>query len=266
MDWLKNITDKIGTKTQQVKEGLSSIGQEISKKSERVYSAMFPLISPIPQERNAVKDIFDAIFSKDEEQTSTPVQEPIQPTVPGVVESTSTEVSTPSPVPIATPTPIIDITPDGTTRMYGRNPSIKKFKIEDRVYNAITKAANEFQIPSAILFDIALQESSMDPTKLNDDANAVDSNGNPLNPTGLFQFTDATWQDVVNMYNDKPGMSLHLPNTDRLDPLTNALAAAYLIKNGQLGKWTASKDVWGPYWSDKELIELGFYDQTLAYQ
>lgn len=253
MDWLKKITNQLGSTTQRIKEGLSTASEEIGKRGERVYNAMFPLLSPIPEERNKVKDIFDAIFTKDEEPTQPQVQEPQQENQPPVVE----------PTPVPTPTPIIDITPDGETRMYGRNPEVKKYKIENNVYGAINKAADEFQIPAAILFDIALKESSFNPTVTNTEVK--DSEGNPTNPTGLFQFTDETWEQILNQYNDKSGMSLHLPNKNRFDPYTNAMAAAYLIKNGQLGKWAASKGVWGPYWPEKELIELGFYDQTIAY-
>lgn len=253
MDWFKKITDQLGPTTQRIKEGLSTAGEEIGKKGERVYNAMFPLLSPIPEERNKVKDIFDAIFTKDEEQPSVPVQEPVQENKPAVVE----------PTPVSTPTPIIDIAPDGETRMYGRNPAVKEFKIANNVYDAINKAADEFQTPAAILFDIVLKESSFDPMAINKEAK--DEEGNPTNPSGLFQFTDETWQQILNQYNNKSGMSLHLPNENRLDPYTNAMAAAYLIKNGQLGKWTDSKEVWGPYWPEKELIELGFYDQTIAY-
>jgi hypothetical protein len=276
MDWLKNLTDKIGNTAKQVKEGVVNVGKKIYEKGEDLGNAMFPLLSPVPKEDTRVKDVLKVLFGigKDEEETS--ITKPVQPTETSVSTPLTTpdiktpQVPVPEPVPMPTPTPVIDITPSGETKMYGRNPGIKRYKVEDNVYSAITNAANEFQIPSAILFDIALKESSLNPSVVNTRPEAVDSEGNPINPTGLFQFTDDTWNDILNMYNNKPGMSLHLPTTDRKDPYTNALAAAYLIKMGQLGKWADSKDKgrnpWGPFWPDEELIKLGFYDQTMAYK
>lgn len=145
----------------------------------------------------------------------------------------------------------------GTTTSVGkaRNPAFSKFSVTPQVQDAISQAANKYQVPPELLYDIALQESSFDPSKTNPDARDI-------NPQGLFQFTDSTWNQILNQYNNKPGMTLSLPSTDRFDPYSNAAAAAYLIKNGQLGKWDASEGVWGEYWTPQELQNAGFYSQS----
>lgn len=159
--------------------------------------------------------------------------------------------------PINNPAPIVK--PTSAKVMSGRNPAFTagKYKAQPNVAQAINDAATKYGIPPELLFDIAAQESSLDPSKIN--VNAASG----LNPSGLFQFTDDTWRNILGSYNNKPGMSLNLPNSDRFDPYTNALAAAYLIKNGQLGKWDASEDVWGNYWTPEELEQLGFYKQSI---
>ena len=82
-------------------------------------------------------------------------------------------------------------------------------------------------------------------------------------PQGLFQFTPNTW-DTAKQYAAKPGSSLSLPvDADRNDPVFNALAAAYLIKMGQLGRWQASKPNWGRFYSADELDP--YYAQTQGY-
>jgi len=141
-----------------------------------------------------------------------------------------------------------------------RNPAFSKFNVTPEVQDALSQAANKYQVPPELLYDIALQESSYDPRKVNPNAPPG------LNPLGLFQFTDSTWDNILSQYNNKPGMTLSLPNTDRLDPRTNAEAAAYLIKHGQLGKWDASEDVWGNYYTPQELEGQGFYSQSTYHQ
>lgn len=138
-----------------------------------------------------------------------------------------------------------------------RNPASNKYNITQPVKDAINTASKKFGVPTSLLYDIALQESSFLPDKVNPDAPQ-------LNPVGLFQFTDKTWDEVMN-YAKSPQSSLYgvLPDTNRRNPVTNALAAAYLIKYGQLGKWDASEGVWGNYWTPQELEDMGFYDQSV---
>lgn len=137
-------------------------------------------------------------------------------------------------------------------KSFSRNPDIQKYTISEPVKNALLTAAETFKIPVSLLSDIALQESGFRPT-----SDPYAEGGGEIfkqagYPKGLFQFTDGTWQTVLN-YEAKPGSSLKLPNHDRFDPLTNALAAAYLIKFGQLGRWDASKHNWGRFYSPEEL-------------
>lgn len=149
----------------------------------------------------------------------------------------------PTQAPVQTPAPMMRA---------ARNPAFSKFKVPDNVRVAIDKATDEFKLPPSLLYDIALQESSFNPTLKN-----------PLPGStagGLFQFTDGTW-DTVGNYSRMKGSSLRdWNNPDKFDPEANARAAAYLIKNGQLGRWTASSDVWGPHYTKDELLD--FFAQT----
>lgn len=133
-----------------------------------------------------------------------------------------------------------------------RNPAVSKFKIPDNVHSAINKASTEFGVPASLLYDIALQESSFNPTLKNSLPGST--------AAGLFQFTDGTW-DTVNNYANMQGSSLkNWNNPDKMDPEASARATAYLIKNGQLGRWNASQGVWGPQYGQDELQD--FYSQT----
>ena len=176
----------------------------------------------------------------------------VSPTVTPTIPYGKTQFPTTVPVspnlrtPSATPTPVST----------ARNPSVAKFNILPVVQTAINQAAETYNIPASLLYDIALQESSFNPGLINTTPAGVKAG----NPTGLFQFTDGTWRTVLN-YANRPNSTLKLPTTDRLDPLTNALAAAYLIAHGQLGRWDASKNVWGGYYNEEELTP--FYSQTL---
>lgn len=144
-------------------------------------------------------------------------------------------------------------TPQGYSG-YGRKPETKN--VADPVYGAINQAATKFQVPLGFMLDLAFTESSLDPKKTNVDAPDI-------NPSGLYQFTNSTWDEVLK-HAHNPESSLYgvLPSEDRFDPLTNSLAAAYLIKMGQLGKWDASEWNWGNEWTPKELEDLGFYKQS----
>jgi soluble lytic murein transglycosylase-like protein len=126
---------------------------------------------------------------------------------------------------------------------YGRNPDFSKFDMSQYQpsVNAITQAAEEYGIPASLLFDIAFQESTLNPNP-------------PPNPdstaAGLFQFTSPTWEEA------KKRMKLDSA-ASRLDPDVAAKVAAYFISNGMLGRWNASKDVWGQFYSPEEL--QGYY-------
>lgn len=135
---------------------------------------------------------------------------------------------------------------------YGRNPSTKIASPEVR--SAVESASKQYGVPSALLLDIAMQESSLNPGARNPEPGVTAS--------GLFQINNPTW-DTIHKYGSMPGNTLNLPSNDHMDPRTNASAAAYLIKHGQLGRWDASKNIWGKFWPDSELNGQGFYSQAL---
>lgn len=145
----------------------------------------------------------------------------------------------------------------------GRNSSKNRAEPTDDVAKAIKQASKEFGVKASLLFDVADAESDFVPHMVNNTPEGISAG----HPTGLFQFTDSTWEDIL-AYNNNPKSSLYkkLPNTDRANPLTNALAGAYLIKMGQLGKWDASEHDWGSYWTPQELESLGYYDQTIYHK
>lgn len=155
---------------------------------------------------------------------------------------------------VPTPTP----TPAPTAGAFSaRNPNSVKFNPAPEVVSAIQNAAKTYGMTPDILFDIGIQESGLNPGSENKTPDGVAAG----NPKGLFQFTDGTWE-TVKKYAAMQGSTLKLPNDNRLDPNTNALAAAYLIANGQLGRWDASKNVWGQYYDEEELTP--YYAQTLS--
>ncbi len=167
-------------------------------------------------------------------------------------------------------TPAVQPTKEAATSILGdstqsdltpRNPSATTYNISPDVHTAIQTAAKTYGVPASLMYDVALSESSFDPKLVNTTPDGKKAG----NPTGLFQFTDSTWKYILDKYNDKPGMTLHLPNTDRTDPTTNAMAAAYLIKNGQLAKWDASEWNWGNYWTPQELEKRGYYTQSMKH-
>ena len=162
---------------------------------------------------------------------------------------------TPTPRPTTRPTPIQDVlsgvapTPE-IGGMLGRNPQVKG--ASDIVQDAIDKAAQKFDVPRELLYDIAFAESSLSPGKVG-----------PTEDVGLFQFIPGTWAKDLANYAGMQGSSLEEFDPDlkaRFDPHKNAMAAAYLIKFGQLGRWGASKGNWGQHWSEEELEP--YYTQT----
>lgn len=145
--------------------------------------------------------------------------------------------------------------------MFGRTQKAQGLKPSQDVVNAITAAAKAYDLPVDLMFDIAAQESMFDPNARAQD-NGFDGTNLPFSSaSGLYQFTDGTW-DTVRNYGNMPGNSLKMPNWNRMDPYANAMAAAYLIKNGQLGRWDASRGVWGePYAGERANFEQ-YYAQT----
>lgn len=147
-------------------------------------------------------------------------------------------------------------TPKSTVSQYQPKIGRSQQQVPEQAFNPISQASNKFNVPLDLLLDIALSESSYNPKNVNE-----------IGAQGLYQFTPQTWQEVLG-YARNPDMSLYgqLPNEDPLDPLTNAIAAAYLIKMGQLGKWDASEHNWGQYYQPQELEDQGFYKQSLYHK
>ena len=159
-----------------------------------------------------------------------------------------------SPSPSATPMP------KPVKGKGGRNPDIAKYSIPDTVHQAIQGAAGKYGVPQDLLYDIALSEGGFRP-----DAQNTTPEGQAVGvPVGLYQYTPNTW-NTVQQYANKPNSSLALPaNAKREDPILNALATAYLVKFGQLGRWQASKPNWGRFYNEDELEP--FYSQTQGYE
>ena len=172
-----------------------------------------------------------------------------------------TSVSTPS---FPSTRTVADILPQSSpfptpSAITARNPAVSNFSIDPVVAQALNTAAAKYGIPPELLFDIALQESSFDPQSDPYEQGRGEQYREAGYPKGLFQITDPTLE-ALRIYGKNPASTLELPNWERFDPLTNALMAAYLISRGQLGRWEASKGVWGPYYNQEELQP--FYSQT----
>lgn len=163
-----------------------------------------------------------------------------------------TQRVTPTAAPTPTPYPI---------KTYGRIPATAKFTVAPHVQAAIVNAANEFKVNPELMYDIAYQESKFSPT-----ARAADSgfDGKTIDPktgqpypyssaTGLYMFTDGTWDTVRNYANMANSSLTNWGDYDRTDPVANSRAAAYLIAMGQLGKWDASRGYWGPGYTRTEM-------------
>lgn len=199
------------------------------------------LISPIP------KSVMESYFPTQQQGQASPT-----PT------ATPRPTQMPTPRPTATPMPQVAGVMD--EYITGRNPSAKTN--DPVVVKAITQAANRFGVPKEFLADLFFAESSFNPGSKNTTPEGVAAGV----PIGLAQFRPGTW-DEVRRYTQNPESIAYgmIPEGDmRSDPNLNALAAAYLIKQGQLGKWDASQWNWGQYWPEEELSKYGFYDQTLS--
>ncbi len=127
--------------------------------------------------------------------------------------------------------------------LIGRDPRKSTYHPEDvqPALRAIQAASQQTGIQEDLLQDIAMAESSLNPASPGPGGNSTAS--------GLYQFTNPTWQDAMRWY----GYS----EQDKMDAYRNALAAARMIMDGYLSKWDASKSRWSPYYSSEELA--GYY-------
>ena len=193
--------------------------------------------------KNSYKEI--NIPAKDQTLISPEVPQSWSPPKPQLAQNLQPTIARSQP----TPQPIIEQQPEPTpTPMLARNQSLSKFTVTPQVETAIRSAATEHKLAGPeILGDIAIQESSMDPTNSAERGGFANSTSK-----GLYMFNDPTWQTVQN-YRNMPGSSLKLDNEDRFDPNTSARSAAYLIANGQLGRWYPSAAIWAPNYTWEEL-------------
>lgn len=167
----------------------------------------------------------------------------------------------PQPTPQATPRPMA--APQASPLsgyLTGRNPKARTS--DPVVIGAITQAANKYGVPKEFLTDLFFSESSFNPKSANTTPEGIAADV----PVGLAQFRPGTWNEVMRYASDPKSSAYGVLTKDmkRDDPYANALAAAYLIKQGQLGKWDASMWNWGQYWPQEELSKYGFYDQTMS--
>lgn len=104
--------------------------------------------------------------------------------------------------------------------------NIGKYKVSTKVLNAIKEGASISGQPLGYMMAKAAQESNFDPNIKASTSSA----------TGLYQFTNKTWEGMVNKYGSKYGIGMN----DRTDPRANAVMgglfardnAAYLKSRG----------------------------------
>jgi hypothetical protein len=88
-----------------------------------------------------------------------------------------------------------------------------------QISDAILSAAKTVGIDPGLMMAIANTESKFDSNAKNPRSSA----------SGLYQFTDKTWADMVRLYGSTYGIGIG----DKNDPRANAIMAAQLIKNNQ---------------------------------
>ncbi len=125
--------------------------------------------------------------------------------------------------------------------------------------NTIVRAANQIGVNPGLLLDIAAQESMLGSIERTEGYHPTERSA-----SGLFQFTAPTWVEGVNRYGKDLGLDrisaptyssewVNQIDQGRMDKMMNALMAAKFIKDGMLSRWNASKDVWGPHYSQDEI-------------
>ena len=99
-------------------------------------------------------------------------------------------------------------------------------KEKDWVKSIIISTAEEFNISSGLLVDIAKCESGLNPEAKNPRSTA----------SGIFQFINSTFIHQAQAYG--------LPTDDKNDPVIQIKLAANMIRDGGLHHWNASKSCW----------------------
>ena len=172
----------------------------------------------------------------------------LRPRPPQPTPSTIRAVKTTYP----TSTPTVTPTPERTTQpIEGRSDKFRKISEAypenyQKLLDLLDQSdANDVEKQLAI--DVAAQESMFDPVRKASKHGFLESTS-----SGLFQFNNGTWRDYldVNPEAKERGASKDNP-ADALEAFLWTIRKG--IKGQGLSKWDASKDVWGPSYSDEEL-------------
>lgn len=195
------------------------------------------------------------------EPTGQPYSSPT-PTPTTIPTTTPTPTRTPTRTPTQTPRVLgAQQTQQPSTGSLGRSAKFKQAYTPETEadVNTIRKVANNYGVMPDLLLDIAAQESVL--------GRQLRTSGyHPTNrsASGLFQFTAPTWEEGVNRFGGQLGLEnpyheqwspewLDWVDEGRMNNELNARMAALFVKNGMLGRWDASRDVWGPQYTQEEL-------------
>lgn len=89
------------------------------------------------------------------------------------------------------------------------------------ILKVIGEAADRFKVSPALLASIAKRESSFDPNAKNPSSSA----------SGLFQFLNGTWKDMMSRYGEKVGLP---PDASPFDPKAAATMGAIYAKQNAI--------------------------------
>lgn len=194
--------------------------------------------------------------------TATAVPNPTaSPTPPQATAAPPRQQPTPSPSVLGTTSqPSPTSMPQGSTPM-GRSHKFRSAygdSVKPTV-ETIVRAANQIGVSPELMLDVAAQESMLGAIQRTHGYHPTQRSA-----SGVFQFTAPTWVEGVNRYGQQLGLDpitaeqyspawVQQIDQGRMDPLMNSLMAAQFMKDGMLGRWDASKGVWGPEYSQEEL-------------
>jgi hypothetical protein len=107
------------------------------------------------------------------------------------------------------------------TSLFGRGGAPAPIGGASPITGYINEAGSKFGVSPGLLAAIARRESSNDPNAKNPNSSAA----------GLFQFTDATWRNMLPKYGGKAGIDA---NASPFDPRAAATMAALLAKENSI--------------------------------